>query len=58
MASNTSASTTKRKNKHEKQGRRRKNKFAKKSTQSTAELFAGLGAPGQPASAPTTTSTL
>lgn len=55
MASNTSASSTKRKNKHEKAGRRRKNKFAKKSTQSALELFAGLGAPGT--AAPTATAT-
>ena len=32
MASNTKATTVKRKNKHEKAGRRRKNKLAKKST--------------------------
>jgi len=46
MASNTKATTVKRKNKHEKAGRRRKNKLAKKSTKSRTELFAGLGAPG------------
>ncbi len=51
MASNTKATTVKRKNKHEKMGRRRKNKLAKKSTQSTSELFAGLGEPGSPAPA-------
>lgn len=49
MASNTKATTVKRKNKHEKAGRRRKNKLARKSTPSTSELFAGLGEPGQPA---------
>ncbi len=49
MASNTKASTVKRKNKHEKAGRKRKNKLARKSTMSTAELFAGLGEPGKPA---------
>ena len=49
MASNTNATTVKRKNKHEKAGRRRKNKFAKKSTKSMTELFAGLGEPGKPA---------
>ena len=32
MASNTKATTVKRKNKHEKAGRRRKNKLARKST--------------------------
>jgi hypothetical protein len=49
MASNTKATSVKRKNKHEKQGRRRKNALAKKSTKSMVELFAGMGAPGQPA---------
>ena len=49
MASRTAATRVKRKNKHEKAGRRRKNKLAKKSTQSAAELFAALGQPGQPA---------
>jgi hypothetical protein len=49
MASNTASTRVKRKNKHEKAGRRRKNKLAKKSTQSMTELFAGLGEPGQPA---------
>lgn len=48
MASNTKATTVKRKNKHEKAGRARKNKLAKKSTASRAELFAGLGEPGKP----------
>jgi hypothetical protein len=47
MASNTAASSVKRKNKHQKAGRRRKNKLARKSTQSTTELFAALGSPGQ-----------
>ena len=49
MASRTAASTVKRKNKHEKAGRRRKNRLARKSTQSAVELFAAPGAPGQPA---------
>ena len=49
MASHTAATSVKRKNKHEKAGRRRKNRLAKKSTKSMTELFAGLGAPGQPA---------
>ena len=49
MASNTKATTVKRKNKHEKAGRRRKNKAARKSTQSSSELFAALGEPGKPA---------
>jgi hypothetical protein len=49
MASNTAATTVKRKNKHEKAGRRRKNKQARKSTASKSELFANLGEPGKPA---------
>jgi hypothetical protein len=49
MASNTKATTVKRKNKHEKAGRRRKNAQAKKSTVSKVELFAALGEPGKPA---------
>ena len=49
MASNTSATRVKRKNKHEKAGRRRKNRLAKNSTTPTSELFAALGAPGKPA---------
>ena len=48
MASNTKATSVKRKNKQEKAGRRRKNKQAKKSTPSATELFAGLGEPGKP----------
>ncbi|MFN0252374.1 MAG: hypothetical protein ACKV2T_36195 [Kofleriaceae bacterium] len=46
MASRTAATRVKRKNKHEKAGRRRKNKLARKSTPSTSELFAALGEPG------------
>jgi hypothetical protein len=49
MASNTAATRVKRKNKHEKAGRRRKNKQARKSTASKTELFANLGEPGKPA---------
>ena len=51
MASNTSASSVKRKNKHEKAGRRRKNRLARKSTKSTGERFAARGEPGKPAPA-------
>jgi len=51
MASNTAASSVKRKNKHEKAGRRRKNRLAKKSTRSAVELFSALGEPGKPAPA-------
>jgi len=49
MASRTAATRVKRKNKHEKAGRRRKNRLAKKSTPSSDELFASLGQPGQAA---------
>jgi len=49
MASNTAASSVKRKNKHEKAGRRRKNRLARKSTLSNVDLFAALGEPGKPA---------
>ncbi len=49
MASNTKATSVKRKNKHEKAGRRRKNALAKKSTSSRVELFAAFGEPGKPA---------
>jgi hypothetical protein len=49
MASRTAATRVKRKNKHEKAGRRHKNKLARKSTKSNTELFAGLGEPGKPA---------
>jgi len=49
MASNTAATRVKRRNKHEKAGRRRKNRQARKSTPSATELFANLGEPGQPA---------
>jgi hypothetical protein len=49
MASNTSATRVKRKNKHEKMGRRRKNRLARASTKPAADLFAALGEPGKPA---------
>jgi hypothetical protein len=49
MASNTKATTVKRKNKHEAAGRRRKNRLSRKSTASAVELFAALGEPGKPA---------
>lgn len=51
MASNTSISENRRKNKHKAMGRRRKNVTARKSTKSAAELFASLGEPGSPAPA-------
>jgi len=44
MASNTKSTSVKRKNKHQKAGRRRKNKLARKSTATNAELFSALGA--------------
>jgi hypothetical protein len=49
MASRTAATRVKRKNRHEKAGRRRKNRLARKSTASATELFAVLGEPGKPA---------
>jgi hypothetical protein len=49
VASNTSISENRRKNKHKAMGRRRKNGLARKSTQSAVELFAALGEPGKPA---------
>jgi hypothetical protein len=49
MASNTKSTSVKRKNKHEKAGRRRKNRLARKSTATSTELFASLGEPGKPA---------
>ena len=49
MASNTAASSVKRRNKHQAAGRKRKNAMARKSTQSAVELFAALGEPGKPA---------
>jgi hypothetical protein len=50
MASNTKATSVKRKNKHEKAGRDRKNALARKSTASSKELFASFGEPGKPVS--------
>ena len=54
MASNTAATRVKRKNKHEKAGRRRKNRLAKRSTATSKDLFAALGEPGvrSPSAAP------
>jgi hypothetical protein len=49
MASNTMATWHKRTRKHKNTGRKRKNKEARHSTPSAAELFAGFGEPGQPA---------
>jgi len=49
MASNTMATWHKRKRTHSNTGRKRKNKEARRSTVSYAELFAALGEPGKPA---------
>ena len=49
MASNTTASTNKRARSHSNMGRKRKNKEARKSTPTSAELFAACGEPGKPA---------
>lgn len=49
MASNTKATTVKRKNKVKAAGRRRKNQEGRKSTASNKDLFAALGEPGKPA---------
>jgi hypothetical protein len=51
MASNTMATWNKRKRAHKNYGRKRKNKEARHSTPSAADLFAGFGEPGQPAPA-------
>lgn len=49
MASNTMATWNKRTRRHKNLGRKRKNREARCSTPSAAELFSGLGEPGQPA---------
>jgi hypothetical protein len=51
MASNTMATWHKRTRAHSNMGRKRKNRDARHSTPSAAELFAGFGEPGQPAPA-------
>jgi hypothetical protein len=51
MASNTMATWHKRTRTHKNMGRKRKNKDARHSTPSEAELFAGFGEPGKPATA-------
>jgi hypothetical protein len=51
MASNTMATWNKRTRTHKNIGRKRKNKEARKSTPSAAELFAALGEPGKAAPA-------
>jgi hypothetical protein len=49
MASNTMATWHKRTRNQKNMGRKRKNKEARHSTLSAAEMFAGFGEPGQPA---------
>ena len=49
MASNSKKTKGKRRARHGKSGRDRKNRQARKSTLSAAELFAGCGEPGKPA---------
>lgn len=49
MASNTTATTNKRSQRHHKLGRKRKNQEARHSTPSEVELFAACGEPGKPA---------
>jgi hypothetical protein len=49
MASDTKMSTRKRVRRHKNAGHQRKLEQSKKSTQSYDQLFAALGAPGQPA---------
>ncbi len=48
MASNTTASTNKRKRAHGNMGRKRKNRDARNSTPSAAQLFAACGESGKP----------
>jgi len=48
MSSLSIKTETKRRAKRSKAGRKRKNKFSKKSTLSAKELFAGLGEPEKP----------
>ncbi len=49
MASNTMSTWKRRVRKKSTNGRKRKARLAKRSTLSTAELFAGMGEPGKPA---------
>jgi hypothetical protein len=49
MASNTRATELRRQRHHKNMGRKRKAVESRKSTPSAAELFAGLGEPGQAA---------
>lgn len=47
--SNTTSTEARRKRAHQKAGQRRKKAMSKKSTLTSAELFAGFGEPGKPA---------
>lgn len=49
MASNTRETWKKRLRRKAKAGRKRKNQESRHSTPSSAQLFAGMGEPGQPA---------
>ena len=49
MASNTRSTWKKRLRRKANAGRKRKNQDSRHSTLSSAELFAGMGEPGQPA---------
>jgi hypothetical protein len=51
VASHTQRAKRKRANRLQNAGRKRKTRESKKSTPSTAELFAGCGEPGKPAPA-------
>jgi len=52
MASSSRETWNRRKSRHQKMGRKRKNKESRKSTLSEVELFAACGEPGQPMPAP------
>jgi hypothetical protein len=49
MASNSRQTWKRRQRTHSNAGRKRKNKESVRSTKSAADLFAGMGAPGEPA---------
>jgi hypothetical protein len=49
MASNSRQTWKRRQRRHSNAGRKRKNKESSRSTKSEADLFAGMGAPGEPA---------
>jgi len=49
MASNSRQTWKRRQRRHSNAGRKRKNKEASRSTKTESDLFAGMGAPGEPA---------